>query len=60
MNFNVCNVTASLLLVIHHVIVRVGAIDSHVRAGPKEGSCFQFLSHGSDPDLGRGGEGRVE
>lgn len=60
MNLNVCNVTASLLLVIHHVIVWVGAIDCHIRAGPKEGSCFQFLSHGSDPDLGRGGKRTTE
>lgn len=47
-----------LLLFIHLVEVRQGAIDGYIWAGPEEGSCFQLVTYGSEPDLRRGGKER--
>lgn len=45
-----------LVLVINLIWVWEGVINGYIWAGPEEGSCFQFVTHGGDPDLRRGEE----
>lgn len=53
-----CFIIYPLLLFIHLVEVWEGAVDGYIRAGPEEGSCFQLVTCGSEPDLRRGGKER--
>lgn len=50
------NLMEPLVLVINLIQVWEGAINGYIWAGPEEGSRFQFVTHGGDPDL-RSGEG---